>query len=537
MVLYCSVSHIAAHPLACLSSVAYPESINPVLTHLSAMHFEHLSITALFLIPTVSCKPLLQNDLNEHTVDVAVLPRKIPISNATSVPVNGTSRGTLGSTPVLTGSDIGTTRPVQLSETNHQTVPRSLTSPQTVASSSGGSLRTGAPIPPVSHTNPLHTSPHNIYNTGFTGPESPGVSAGSSPSLGDLLTDPAASSAGPVTSNNASASDTPETPSGESLSSTSLPVAGSEPAQTTPGPTGSGTTGITGPADSPSTTTAAILIPSALGSSVQSEATATIFPLIQKWINDPKEDPEPVVDQINNMVDGIKNSLAGGGGGTDHDTTKGCKHSLFSLLSCIIKSAIDITDSISKAGTEIESEAEEAVEAVKDNLSDLQDLTEDLPEEEKKEDSQSEDSTSSCSTTTTTDLYVTCSISSTVSAQTTTTTTICRTATSTVSACTVTGTETTTTVTPSATPETTMYVVYPKDGFNGNQTNAARTALQVLVQDSSRIYESACKGCGVNFWRLPLTDDQVPEVEKNDNVGLDLQHSSRYLILLVVGLN
>ena len=63
------------------------------------------------------------------------------------------------------------------------------------------------------------------------------------------------------------------------------------------------------------------------------------------------------------------------------------------------------------------------------------------------------------------------------------------------------------------------YIVYPNDGTKTDQTKAIADQLKGFAKPDA-IYTSSAKSFGVNFWKLPLTGDQVKKVQSNKNVGL-----------------
>jgi hypothetical protein len=221
------------------------------------------------------------------------------------------------------------------------------------------------------------------------------------------------------------------------------------------------------------------------------------------------------LDNTENTVDNVLSDISGD---SDHDESKGCTHSLFSLLSCIVKTISDIEGTIQGIKGSI---TDDIINAVKTGLSDLEQLTEDL--DENKEDDQtssgesSSTTSSSCTQTSVTeDLFVTCSPSPVTTGTITTTTEVCRTSTSTVSGCTVSAFATTTTVTSSSSTATpTSYIVYPKQGSDSGQTDSIKQILEGFVEQDSDLFESDCPGHGVNYWTLPLTADDLPEVKGN----------------------
>ncbi|KAM5343783.1 hypothetical protein ACJ41O_012320 [Fusarium nematophilum] len=64
-----------------------------------------------------------------------------------------------------------------------------------------------------------------------------------------------------------------------------------------------------------------------------------------------------------------------------------------------------------------------------------------------------------------------------------------------------------------------LHVVYPVEGRNESLVGVVETALGDLVEDSSDIYASNTKTLGLNYWKLPLTLDQVDELREVDGVA------------------
>ncbi|WEW61610.1 hypothetical protein PRK78_007101 [Emydomyces testavorans] len=62
-------------------------------------------------------------------------------------------------------------------------------------------------------------------------------------------------------------------------------------------------------------------------------------------------------------------------------------------------------------------------------------------------------------------------------------------------------------------------VVWPKNAQNKTETDAIAAQLRSLVSDPDSIFTSDTKTMGMNYWRVPLTLDQVTTLEKNIYIG------------------
>ena len=77
-----------------------------------------------------------------------------------------------------------------------------------------------------------------------------------------------------------------------------------------------------------------------------------VFPLIQGWIDDDSEDTGPIITGLTDSETFVNNLLNDISGDDDHDTSKGCTHSLFSLLTCIGSDVSSISGSITGTVTD-----------------------------------------------------------------------------------------------------------------------------------------------------------------------------------------
>ncbi|KAK5135447.1 hypothetical protein LTR08_005235 [Meristemomyces frigidus] len=129
------------------------------------------------------------------------------------------------------------------------------------------------------------------------------------------------------------------------------------------------------------------------GSQASSSKTAvksqlsTIFPVILAWIDDDTEDIGPIVDSLDDVEQSVVDLLSDILDNSDTDTSKGCTHSLFSLLSCIVDDVTKIKSSLTDT----------LVDDVENELADLKNLTGELDDDE--DDDSSSSSASSTSST------------------------------------------------------------------------------------------------------------------------------------------
>ncbi|KAF2462996.1 subtilisin-like protein [Lindgomyces ingoldianus] len=77
----------------------------------------------------------------------------------------------------------------------------------------------------------------------------------------------------------------------------------------------------------------------------------------------------------------------------------------------------------------------------------------------------------------------------------------------------------TSSTTSSSTATSTSYIVYPKKGSNKVQTAKIKTLLSNYVTDKNSLYESVTNGLGVNYWKLPLSNDNVTALAKNSDIA------------------
>ncbi|TKA22551.1 hypothetical protein B0A50_08092 [Salinomyces thailandicus] len=99
---------------------------------------------------------------------------------------------------------------------------------------------------------------------------------------------------------------------------------------------------------------------------------SSVIPVLQSWIDDDTEDTDPIISSLDDAETEAEDLLSNISDDSDKDTSQGCSHSVFSLLSCIV-------DNVSRIKTSV---TEGVVEDVTDQLDELTQLNDELEDQD-----------------------------------------------------------------------------------------------------------------------------------------------------------